>query len=164
MTDLVQVIRRILRGPARTGEGIVSARSPGEVRLADHQERVLVAGGYSPSIGQRVVWARVDGTTLVTSRYLPRLHHVPTRGGGLRWEQVLVADQVTYGHQVSTPLALWSDSWGNYWCAARPIIPNDPFMLLRGSFFADGWPLVETIDQTDGRSRRSGDMGIGSGP
>jgi hypothetical protein len=121
VSRLPRVISRILATHRTSGWGVVSRVLPGEVRLQDRPERVLVAGNMTPRLGERVLWLRVDGATLVTAKHVPVRPPLVLRAdaSGKLWQQVLVsAASTNFGVMLAH-----RDSSGRHWVKVRRSTP-----------------------------------------
>jgi len=144
MSRLGTIVAKILAARRTMGSGLVSQIvRPGEVRLEGRQERVLVAGNVSPSVGERVAWLRLDRETLVTAKNLRSRMPVVLRAdvAGKVWQQVLVN---TNSANLGVMLA-HRDSSGRHWVKVRRFTPayysqeTDEFLTPDWTYRGTGW-------------------------
>ncbi len=108
---LAQAVNKILRSDRTMGMGrVASVVRPGEIRLENRSERVVVAGNVTPAVGAEIPWVIVNPGLLVASYSLPAGMPAPQHVGR-EWEQVLIGPG-------RAELAL-RDSSGRYWAALR---------------------------------------------
>ena len=134
VSRLSSIVQRILAAHRTCGWGkVAQAPRPGEVRLENRRERVLVAGNTTPAVGERVPWLRLDRGTLVTARsirprpplVLPSGKALPTWTGA--WARVITSSFDNGQYDNASPCCA-ADSKGHAWTAVCESV-GDVFRL-----------------------------------
>ncbi len=157
VSRLTVIVKRILAAARTSGWGQVAQVGPGgEARLAERQERVLLAGNAVPRVGDRVAWLSLDAGTLVTARnvrarpplVLPAAKTLPTWTG--QWGAVITSSFDNGQYDNAAPCCA-ADSLGHAWTAVCEGV-GDTFRLhfYRGDkdnlLAAAGWESKAHID------------------
>jgi len=134
VSRLSSIVQSILAAHRTCGwNRVARVPTPGEVRLENRQERVLVAGNAAPAVGERVPWLRLDRGTLVTARnvrpraplVLPSGKALPTWTGA--WARVITSSFDNGQYDNASPCCA-ADSNGHAWSAVCESV-GDVFRL-----------------------------------
>jgi hypothetical protein len=159
------VIRRMLAAHRTMGMGRVEAVvRPGEVRLENRPERVVVAGNVTPAIGTEIPWVAANTDLLVATYNLPMGMPAPTSVLSptipiYLSAELLYGDNLEVGYycyaasflaeEGATEVSPWVD-----WIQTKQVA--DPPSMAVGHFIQGGnWPLgwwefKQTIFKADG--------------
>jgi hypothetical protein len=144
MSRLADAIEKIVAAAPTVGAARVDAHTrPGEVRLRGHEDAALVAGNAMPAIGERAPFVRLGDDRLVTPRNARYRMPWVAPAAGRVWQQTLVTDLATYGHDVYKVFHIWQDGAGYWWVSAEKdpagIYDNPEPILFRGQFGQTPW-------------------------